>query len=207
MATSEFWRDLADQFQKLHETYGALRYDWLNSDAAWKFTGSASGSIRRRFEALAIRGASERASAGSTDLLITWLEALRHEGYGLQSGETGSIYDVCEASANFCRTLESDALQAEFEEKQRPDPKATFATLQEPIAPAPPKETIAAQIRRLRDESRWTAEELAEAVEINTRTVTRHLSGETIPYPKNISAYERVFSKQLKRQVVINKMP
>jgi hypothetical protein len=199
MASSEFWRDLAGQFQRLHETYGALRYHWLNDGAVWKFAGSASGSIRRSFEALAIRGASKIASADATDLLIAWLEALRIEGYGLQSGETGSIYDVCEASANFCRMLESDALQAEFGEKYPSDPQ--------PVPSPPPEETIAAQLRSLLKESRWTAEELAEAVGINTRTVTRHLSGETVPYPRNISAYERVFSNQLKRQVVINKMP
>src|ERR1019366_2982785 len=120
MADSAFWHNLAAEFQRLHETYGALAYDWRASSggvAAWKFIGSASGSIRRHFETLAIRAVSERVEADTPDLLTAWLEALRHEGYGLQSGETGSIYDVCEASANFCRTLESDALQAEFKEK------------------------------------------------------------------------------------------
>src|ERR1017187_3613459 len=101
MESSEFWRNLASQLQGLHDLHGALRYDWLNSGAVWKFAGSASGSIRRRFEALAMRGESATASAGTTDLLIAWLEALRIEGYGLKSGKTGSIYDVCEASANY----------------------------------------------------------------------------------------------------------
>jgi hypothetical protein len=78
----------------------------------------------------------------------------------------------------------------------------------EPVPPPiAPGETIAAQLQRLRKECNWSADRLAEAVKFDPRTVTRHLSGETVPHLRNISAYERVFSKQLKRQVVINKMP
>src|SRR5438445_3584904 len=177
MADSAFGRDLAVQFQALHDSHGALLYDWRDiagsSGVVWKFTGSASGSIRRHFETLAIRGASERAKVGNPDLLIVWLEALRHEGYGLQSGETGSIYNVCEASANFCRILESRALQTEFEEKRCDNPK--------PAPASPPEETIAAQLQTLRDECRWTIEDLADATGISTRQVARHLSGEFNP--------------------------
>ncbi len=69
-----------------------------------------------------------------------------------------------------------------------------------------PEETIAAQLQKLRDECRWTIEDLAEATGISVRSIARHLSGKFVPYVRNISAYERAFSKQLKRQVVINKM-
>lgn len=77
----------------------------------------------------------------------------------------------------------------------------------EPITPPPPSETIASQLQRLRKECNWSAERLAEAVKFDLRTVTRHLPGETTPHLRNISAYERVFSNKLKRQIVINKMP
>jgi hypothetical protein len=69
-----------------------------------------------------------------------------------------------------------------------------------------PSETIAHQLQRLREECRWTIEDLAAATGMSTRTVARHLSGVGIPYPKNIFAYERAFFKRLKKQVVINKM-
>ena len=66
-------------------------------------------------------------------------------------------------------------------------------------------ETVAAQIQRLRDECRWTNEDLAEAADLSTRQVARHVSGEAMPYKRNIATYERVFSKKLKRQIVISK--
>jgi hypothetical protein len=144
MADSTFWRDLASQFQELHDLHGTLGANWhyiVGSGVTgnWEFTGSASGSIRSQFEALARRAAFEIATSDSSDLLTTWLETLRQNRCGFQLGElfiekkddgsaglnhqTGSIHDVCEASANFCRTLESRALQVEFEEKQQNDPQ------------------------------------------------------------------------------------
>ena len=72
---------------------------------------------------------------------------------------------------------------------------------------APSEETIAAQLKRLRAECNWTIPALAEAVNLDVKTVARNLSGQSIPYARNISAYERAFSKQLKRQILINKMP
>jgi hypothetical protein len=65
--------------------------------------------------------------------------------------------------------------------------------------------SIATQIQRLRDECRWTNEQLAEVAELSTRQVARHVSGEAMPYKRNIAAYERVFSNKLKRQIVISK--
>jgi DNA-binding transcriptional regulator YiaG len=91
-----------------------------------------------------------------------------------------------------------DALRALIEDQLRKSAAAD--------SPSPP-ETIAAQIQRLRKESKWSVEKLAETVSLNLRTVTRHLSGSTIPHLGNISAYERVFAKRLKREVVISKMP
>lgn len=75
-----------------------------------------------------------------------------------------------------------------------------------PVPAIPPEETTAAQLQGLREECRWTIPDLAEAADLSTRQVARHLSGKFQPLPRNISAYERAFSKYLKRQVVIKKM-
>jgi hypothetical protein len=90
-------------------------------------------------ETLAMRGASEIAVAGTSDLLHIWLEQLRKEGLPFQSSgqsnevlseaeSSESIYKgftdgLCEASATFCNRREAQAVQAEFEEKQRNNPK------------------------------------------------------------------------------------
>ena len=81
-----------------------------------------------------------------------------------------------------------------------------------PIAQRPepePREadTLGERINRLRKESRWTIDQLAEQIDVNLRTVQRHLANDGKPHWRHISAYERVFSKQLHRKVVIEKMP
>jgi hypothetical protein len=68
-------------------------------------------------------------------------------------------------------------------------------------------ETISVQIDRLRQECRLTLEELAEKTGITTRSVQRHVAGDSDPYDRNVRAYERVFSNLLNRHVVIKKMP
>lgn len=309
MADSAFWRERAAEFQLVPD-YGTLRADGhytVGSGRAWtwQLAGGANEFIRSTFETLARRAAFELADAATPDLLVAWLEAIRKEHINFRSPQIatevqpdgtegpqyvlGTIEQVCNASVILCRKLESDALQAEFEEKQRNNPKnwsdfhqmieaaesfkelrnapvkrisedfarkmlaqihgikpeevtqelinfevsgllpfyprievVPSATQQEsptpeakpsdqaepkPVSAAPPEETIAAQLQRLRLECNWSAEKLSEAVDFDLRTVTRHLAGRTIPHLRNISAYERVFSKALKRQVVINKMP
>jgi hypothetical protein len=313
MADSAFWRELAAQFLLVPDYRGELRADGhyaLGSGTRWiwQLAGGAGDFIRNSFESLARNGARElaAASAGTPDLLVFWLEALRLDGSGFRYTESaievrpddskgpeyhrGTINSVIQASATLCKKLEAESIQIEFETDQRNNPKnwsdlhqmieaseefkklgnipakelseesvrkslaqiygikpeevtpqqinfeiarlAPFyhsiklipsAPTQEappipdtkpsdqaepkPVPAAPPEETIAAQLQRLRKECNWSADRLAEAAKFDPRTVTRHLSGETMPHLRNISAYERVFSKQLKRQVVINKMP
>jgi hypothetical protein len=99
------------------------------------------------------------------------------------------------------RLLETEFFYPEKVAQQRPS-----STSRTPLLRLPPKETIAAQIQRLRDECRWTIPTLAEASDLSARQVARHLSGEFKPLARNISAYERAFSNHLKRKIVINKM-
>jgi ribosome-binding protein aMBF1 (putative translation factor) len=123
----------------------------------------------------------------------------------MTSRQTGSISDVCEASANLCRTLERQAFQAEFEERQQPDPKPRPSS--DLTVPSSPEETIAAQLQRLRLECDLTEEALAEQVNMDIRSVQRHLAGESVPRALSVRKYERAFSKLLNRQVVIRQVP
>ncbi|MGA2356128.1 MAG: helix-turn-helix transcriptional regulator [Terriglobales bacterium] len=76
-----------------------------------------------------------------------------------------------------------------------------------PTPVIPPPETIADQLERLRGECNWTHERLAEAVNLDVSSVTRHLAGNATPQLGNIARYEHAFSKHLKRQVLIKKTP
>jgi hypothetical protein len=62
---------------------------------------------------------------------------------------------------------------------------------------------LAEELKKLLTEARWTAEQIADKVDIGPRNVYRHLAGDTAPSLKNIGAYEAVLSKQLGRKVVL----
>ena len=72
---------------------------------------------------------------------------------------------------------------------------------------APIQPTIGEQIENLRKECKLSPDNLAEKMELDFRTIQRHLACETIPYQRHIWEYEKLFSKLLNRQVVISKMP
>jgi ribosome-binding protein aMBF1 (putative translation factor) len=69
--------------------------------------------------------------------------------------------------------------------------------------PAKVKETIGAQIKRLRVECDLTEEDLAEVMELDIRSVQRHLASETAPRALTLRKYEKAFSKLLNKQIVI----
>jgi hypothetical protein len=120
---SDFWRDLAEEFLALRRRF---RYRAGNEPSDLMYS---------QVEALATRGASEIASAGASDLLAVWLEALRKERVPFQfSGQSnerlsadeyaqritkGTVDGICRASAALCKKLEAQALKAEFDEKHR----------------------------------------------------------------------------------------
>lgn len=129
MANSDFWRDFAVQFQALSSPHADVRGTWQHIVGSgvigdWRLGGD--DTLQIRFEALARRAASGLPIKRSLNLLVAWLEALREDGRNFRFWDSfpsgyviGNIDRLCEASANFCRKLESEALQAEFEEKQR----------------------------------------------------------------------------------------
>lgn len=223
MPSSDFWRDLSAQFLKLPDPGKELRADWAYQVGSgeigdWTLTGIPNRFLKNQFEVLAKRGAMEIASDPSTELLIVWLEALRKDGSDFRISSTGSsidtvidrdvqlvfgsIFHICEASASFCKKQESRALQTEFNERHSsaPTPPKTAS----PALPA--TETVAEQISRLREECRLTVEELAEKIGVEPRSVQRHEAGASEPYARHWRAYEREFSKILKRQIFISKL-
>ncbi len=68
--------------------------------------------------------------------------------------------------------------------------------------PRKPDTTPAEQIKKLRDEARLTNEELADEINIEPRSLYRHLSG-TPPRARHIAAYEKFFSEKLARKVLL----
>ena len=63
--------------------------------------------------------------------------------------------------------------------------------------------SIGAQIDVFRQELRMTVEELAEAIDIDPRSVYRHIAG-TIPRQKQIREYEKLFSEKLEKKVSLS---
>jgi hypothetical protein len=310
LAASDNWRELAKDFRALaaerdYTFLWAVRTAVDRDGIEWKIDGNYS--FQNRFRALAARAAREL-SPSAVDLLESWLEALRienphvlhreelpsplrwPEGEIKRTSERFSY--LCEASSDFCSTLEANAIENEqaerFAEQWQSDrknwsplrqqweafkeirlletgprekipeafirtvpsqqygvkpedvtprqiqseilsllpdyhaveivpasqPLATTEAASEPSAnvPAAPAQettkaqTIREQINRLRDECHWTAEELSEKVKMSTRSVQRHLAGDSIPYGRHLRTYEAVFAKELKRTVHISKM-
>jgi DNA-binding XRE family transcriptional regulator len=76
-----------------------------------------------------------------------------------------------------------------------------------PLVPEAKPETIGAQIKRLRHECKWTIQELADVIDIDERTIRRHEADDVQPYDRTVRAYERVFSNELKRKILIGNMP
>jgi DNA-binding XRE family transcriptional regulator len=96
--------------------------------------------------------------------------------------------------------MEAEAVQREFDDALAGKQELASIVIPPRIPDAP---TLALQIAQLRDECRWTNEQLAEAADLSPRQVSRHTLGEAVPYKRTIAAYERIFSTQLQRKVVI----
>jgi hypothetical protein len=62
-----------------------------------------------------------------------------------------------------------------------------------------------AQLRALRKESHLEFEELAEALDVEPRSVYRHFSGESLPHGKHLAKYQEIFSEKIGRKVLISK--
>jgi hypothetical protein len=229
MLDSDFWRELAVAFGHPVTPYdfeAIRRYSIGRNESTpnWQLVGS--DSVVAEFNALAYRAASKFATRWIVNLTEVWLDALwqeattgpyRQASEVIEKNETtgitrleGKIDRVFRASSALCRKLEARALQVEFEERQRrTSPQELISAVLIPETPPDltPIETIATQILNLRLACNWTIEKLAAKTGFDEKTVKRHLSGRVIPRLGNLSIYEQAFSKALKREVVIKKMP
>jgi hypothetical protein len=187
MADSTFWRSIADQFRALPIGFKMLRADRtsiVGSDriGQWNLVGMTSHSVQ--FEAIARHAAFELPNPVCFDLLTAWLEALIKQGLASFNSEvisasknpdemqvTGSLYNLPELSANYCQMLESAALQNEFDEKQRNNPKNWSQFHQQYEAFKSMKEIINEPAERISEE--WVRNAIARIHGIKPEDVTR----------------------------------
>lgn len=99
-------------------------------------------------------------------------------------------------------TFQRRMLEVEFHlpPDRKPAPRESRSAHPSPVKAA---ETVGAQIQRLRVQCELTEEDLAEAVEMDIRSVQRHLASETVPRALSLRRYEKTFSKLLNQQIVI----
>jgi DNA-binding transcriptional regulator YiaG len=222
MANSKFWRNLAKAFRAL-QANSRMRAEWLyivgKEPKEWTLD-DAPRMARIRFEALARRGAAALSDADVSDLLVAWFEALllassiakfrtersgneqNTDGTGVAHHRSGIIWRVCEASAIYCEELEGRAREAELRAKlQTQEDQAKTAKTVHANA-----DSVGRQIDRYREEVPLTQEQLAEKMKITTRTVQRHISDACPPRSRHLVGYSSLFSKLLKREIVIKNM-
>jgi hypothetical protein len=133
MADSDFWRDLADKFRALSDPEGLLCAHWISKKGLpyeWSLRSTrvvwGGRSVQVQFEALARRGGLEIDKPNDRSPLDWWLDSLSKDVPGDKFGSGGEIVDgkpadrwgsidrICETSADFCKILESRALDAEI---------------------------------------------------------------------------------------------
>jgi hypothetical protein len=143
MLDSDFWRDLAEQFRAI-DTHPVLNAQWHESRAVggklpnfiyWDYADPPHKirSVQLEFEAIARRGGPKiNPEMGS---LFGWLQALRDfetppetfevevetnlEGKAASVRYDGRIMDVRQSSIDFCKRMESQALEIERIERRR----------------------------------------------------------------------------------------
>ena len=67
--------------------------------------------------------------------------------------------------------------------------------------------TIGEQIESLRERFHVTVEQMAEALRVSPKSISRHLSGEYQPSKKHLVAYEKLFSQLLGERVFLQTSP
>jgi len=119
-----------------------------------------------------------------------------------------AMKEEIESAANSLSLYSTQRRLLEVEFHRPPDRKPASRQHPSAVVPVPVKaeESVGAQIKRLRDECQLTTEELAEEVELEVRSVQRHLANKATPYVRHLRTYQRTFSKLLNRQVVIGKL-
>jgi len=119
----EFWLRAKENFRRLqhlppqpgevaHQSHNglcAIWYLWRDSDKRWSFD-NASDAVKVLFRSAAENAAVELGHSGGTSAVFYWLDLLRSEGIFYRPlADGGEIYQVCNASAEYCVKLETAA--------------------------------------------------------------------------------------------------
>jgi hypothetical protein len=208
-----------------------VTYEHHDEYGRWALRPSTE-SLRARFDLKATEAGIALGLPGIASPMDFWLHRLyrflREGKSSFLSGaddDFGIIMRLCEASSIYCAYLQREWLEKTnlghegflrtriedtLSKQQRIDLLARggeLITEGEHRIDTPYPSSIAAQLQELRTESRWTFDELAAKVGLDIRTVQRHVAGTSVPYSRHLTAYEAAFSKHLKKQVVIRKLP
>ncbi|MGA3028426.1 MAG: helix-turn-helix transcriptional regulator [Bryobacteraceae bacterium] len=213
-----------------------MRAKWTSALERWDLCDEPGFTTLRRFRNAAVWAAQKSGKGDTWEAFLGILRgepdtfewtttsiakqfSLRHpDGIDVKV-PNGEIKRVCEAAADYCEKKlpedERDAIiKAAMERREqrsyeafRPHAELEAVRPINQVQPLPDTETTASQIERLRQECRWTEEKLAEATELDPTTVSRHIRGQMQPSLRNLGRYEKTFSKELSRKVVIRKTP
>lgn len=227
MADPSPWRELAEHFAKIRledqdqlvASCTTLASAWSANGERWYLGGINRPRVHTLFRWGAERGAVLLGEPPGPATLEYWLDRLRlysphYQPSDKEKYEIGFIRRVCLASQEYCFKLDTEYIaERRSDELQQAVLAALVASPDRATSPShgsrrnsTPAETIAQQIERLRVECDWKLEVLAEMADISVRTAQRHVSGVTKPSARLLARYERIFSKQLKIKVVIEKL-
>jgi ribosome-binding protein aMBF1 (putative translation factor) len=207
-------------------------YNTGDEHGVWAITETPSENLRERFNMLATHAGKKLAAPSGVSRRYFWLHRLYHHLKGIESehlnvaDDTGGLIErVTEASATFCAVLKARELEREdrtqheynflrIKEALQEPPQIKHGPESAPISEEPTpiplsidSESVGAQIDRLRERCRWDIETLAEKVNLDPSSVSRHIGNKASPQLKRLGAYERVFSNRLGENIVINKTP
>jgi hypothetical protein len=236
-ANSSFWQDLGGRFCAIQGTHG-MRGDkdyivGSGEPAKWTLKGSTSLRAGTQLKALANRGASGLPHAPGSDLLCVWLEAVScesanfkwddREGIEADDGSegahhlTGTLWNICQASADYCAEMESKALEVEALDDEvgrlgsAPDPNEETPEPVEQVTTEPerglPNKTFATalgrNLDRLRREVGWSYNEMAKATEIDKTLILGHVNKGKNASAGTLATYASAFSDKLGRAVTV----
>jgi len=128
MTDPEFWRRAEAKFRRLqplppqpgevhHDSHNGLCAHWRGGKnpeglPPWYFS-NAGGGTKKLFRRTAERAAVELGRQGGPTGVFFWLDLLRLDGLFYEpQGDRGYIYQVCNASAEYCLKCETEAKAA-----------------------------------------------------------------------------------------------
>jgi len=232
LASSEFWRNLANEFRSVRAEKAFHWAEW-NSPGPDFPSGWALAEhypFKMEFLPLALR-AAHALTPDAPNPWFAWLDALKNynppslkvvdksRGIGVLTSDgreaiwvAGELHNLGTASADFCKGLEIAAILNEAAAAQKDRELTVPANILEdndddsvPTVRVRQVETTGHEIERLRTESRITVERLAELMDLDPSTVSRHQTSDLKPSLRHLGRYDRVFSKLLGRKIVIGK--